>query len=82
MRGAAVGVLLALLSENVRCCGLIPLFGLCGRWTMIAHHTCHGGYNRQDDGTGRFTSLGFAIGSLRKRVTDWFDWMLPEVSVR
>ena len=48
------------------------------RWTMIAHHTCHGGYNRQDDGTGRFTSKGFAVGSTAARVRDWFDWMLPE----
>lgn len=47
------------------------------RWTMIAHHTCHGGYNRQDV-DGRFNSRGFAIGSLRQRVADWFDWMLPE----
>eukprot|EP00965_Chrysotila_dentata_P070867 2342560-Pleurochrysis_carterae.AAC.1 len=49
---------------------------------MIAHHTCHGGYNKQDDGTGRWTSGGFALGSLRKRVVDWFDWMLPEVRPR
>jgi len=48
------------------------------RWTMIAHHTCHGGYNRQDDGSGRFTSKGFALGSTFKRARDWFDWMLPE----
>jgi len=48
------------------------------RWTMIAHHTCHGGYNRQDDGTGRFTSKGFALGSTFVRARDWFDWMLPE----
>ena len=45
---------------------------------MIGHHVCHGGYNRQDDGTGRFTSGGFAVGSLKTRVRDWFDWMLPE----
>ena len=46
------------------------------RWTMIAHHTCRG--NRQDDGTGRFTSKGFTVGSTVARVRDWFDWMLPE----
>ena len=45
---------------------------------MIAHHTCHGGYNKQDDGSGRFTSVGFAIGSIRRRAMDWMDWMLPE----
>ena len=48
------------------------------RWTMIAHHTCHGGYNKQDDGTGRFTSAGFALGSSLRRFRDWADWMLPE----
>ena len=39
------------------------------RWTMIGHHVCHGGYNRQDDGTGRFTSGGFAVGDLKTRVS-------------
>ena len=45
---------------------------------MIAHHTCHGGYNKQSDGSDRFTSAGFALGSLKRRVCNWFDWMLPE----
>eukprot|EP00978_Attheya_sp_CCMP212_P007285 scaffold16947_cov43-Attheya_sp.AAC.2 len=45
-------------------------------WTMIAHHTCHGGYNRVD--AGPFNSRGFALGSIQKRVSDWCDWMLPE----
>jgi fatty acid desaturase len=47
------------------------------RWTTIAHHTGHGGYNRADE-TKYFNSRGFATGSLFKRVTEWFDWMLPE----
>merc|ERR1719440_760916 len=54
----------------------------CTRWTMIGHHICHGGYNRQDNpklgGSGRFTTYGFAVGSVFRRVRDWFDWMLPE----
>jgi len=53
----------------------------CTRWTMIGHHICHGGYNRQDralGGTGRFTSVGFAVGTVYRRCRDWFDWMLPE----
>ena len=65
---------------------LLPIIALstwtCTRWTMIGHHICHGGYNRQDDpnqgGTGRFTSTGFALGSVWRRARDWFDWMLPE----
>lgn len=44
-------------------------------WTMIAHHTCHGGYNRVD--AGRFNSRGFGLG-LVNRVIDWLDWMQPE----
>lgn len=44
-------------------------------WTMIAHHTCHGGYNRVD--AGRYNSRGFALG-LMNRAVDWLDWMQPE----
>mmetsp|Transcript_86385 Transcript_86385/g.225341 ORF Transcript_86385/g.225341 Transcript_86385/m.225341 type:complete len:420 (+) Transcript_86385:29-1288(+) len=47
------------------------------RWTMIGHHCCHGGYNRTDE-TGRYSSRGFAVGSLWRRSMDWLDWMLPE----
>ena len=43
----------------------------------MGHHACHGGYNRTDL-SGRFSSRGFALGSLKRRVQDWFDWMLPE----
>jgi fatty acid desaturase len=42
---------------------------------MIAHHTCHGGYNRVD--AGRFNSRGFGLG-LVNRFVDWLDWMQPE----
>jgi hypothetical protein len=44
-------------------------------WTMIAHHTCHGGYNRVD--AGRYHSRGFALGIVN-RFADWLDWMQPE----
>ena len=47
------------------------------RWTMIAHHTCHGGYNRVS-GAGRFKSQTFALGGATARARDWLDWMLPE----
>lgn len=60
---------------------LLSIIGLstwtCTRWTMIGHHISHGGYNRQDT-TGRFTTFGFAVGSVYRRARDWFDWMLPE----
>ena len=45
-------------------------------WTMIAHHTCHGGYNRVD--AGKFKSGKFAVKSLQRRVMDWCDWMHPD----
>jgi len=45
-------------------------------WTMIAHHTCHGGYNRVD--AGNFNSRGFALGNVVQRTKDWLDWMQPE----
>ena len=55
-------------------------------WAMIAHHTCHGGYNRVDkpDNTntkttgGTYQSRRFALGSVKRRVLDWLDWMQPE----
>jgi len=61
-------------------------------WTMIAHHTCHGGHDfklkkEQENTDGnkrkkkkkksRFTSRGFGVG-LQNRIIDWLDWMLPE----
>jgi len=51
--------------------------GTTSRWTMIAHHTCHGGYDNCEP-TGRFSRFKFAIGSLWRRFIDWFDWMHPE----
>uniref|UniRef100_A0A7S2V6J1 Fatty acid desaturase domain-containing protein n=1 Tax=Fibrocapsa japonica TaxID=94617 RepID=A0A7S2V6J1_9STRA len=45
-------------------------------WTMIAHHTCHGGYNRVD--AGKYNSRGFALRTIQRRISDWCDWMYPE----
>jgi hypothetical protein len=49
-------------------------------WAMIAHHTCHGGYNRHSDANGKnlYNSRGFALGSIMQRCRDWLDWMVPE----
>ena len=44
-------------------------------WTMVAHHVCHGGYNRVD--AGRFNSRRFGLGFVN-RCIDWLDWMQPE----
>lgn len=48
------------------------------RWTMIAHHTCHGGYDKCHPNKERWHRFKFAVGSLWRRACDWFDWMLPE----
>jgi fatty acid desaturase len=48
------------------------------RWTMIAHHTCHGGYEKYHPNKGRWSRFKFALGSLWRRFNDWFDWMMPE----
>ncbi len=48
------------------------------RWTMIAHHTCHGGYDKCHPNKNRWHRFKFAIGSLWRRMCDWFDWMMPE----
>jgi len=46
-------------------------------WTMVAHHTCHGGYNRAPN-AGKYKSKKFGAGSTFRRLADWGDWMLPE----
>ena len=48
------------------------------RWTMIAHHTCHGGYDKCHPNKSRYHRFKFAIGGLWNRLCDWFDWMMPE----
>ncbi|KAL7559130.1 hypothetical protein ACA910_018372 [Epithemia clementina (nom. ined.)] len=53
------------------------------RWTMIAHHTCHGGYDKccHPQGAknkGRWSRFQFALGNRWRRLFDWLDWMLPE----
>lgn len=61
---------------------MISILGLStftfSRWTMIAHHTCHGGYDKCHPNKNRWHRFKFAIGSTWRRFCDWFDWMLPE----
>ena len=62
---------------------LVPIVGLSlytfSRWTMIAHHTCHGGYEKcHPQSKGRWSRFKFGLGSLWNRFNDWFDWMMPE----
>ena len=61
---------------------LISILGLSTytftRWTMIAHHTCHGGYEKCHPNKNRWSRFKFALGSVWNRFCDWFDWMMPE----
>lgn len=49
--------------------------GLFGKWTIVAHHVCHGGYNKIPGIPSRYKSQHFAIGW--RRYIDWLDWMYP-----
>lgn len=46
------------------------------RWTTIAHHVVHKGYDKIEGVPERYTSTGFAKGL--RRFLDWNDWILPE----
>jgi hypothetical protein len=74
---AAIGMLTMGLSVN-----LVAIVGLStwtfSRWTMIAHHTCHGGYDKCHPSKKRWNRFKFAIGTFWRRLADWFDWMMPE----
>jgi len=74
---AAVGFFTMGFSVNI-----VSIFALstwtCTRWTMIAHHTCHGGYDRVHPNKSRWNRFKFGVGSLWRRVCDWLDWMMPE----
>lgn len=74
---ALVGILTMGFSVN-----LISIVALStwtfSRWTMIAHHTCHGGYDKVHPNKGRWHRFKFAIGTFWRRLADWFDWMMPE----
>jgi fatty acid desaturase len=48
------------------------------RWTMIAHHVCHGGYDKCHPVKTRWNRFKFAVGSTWRRICDWLDWMMPE----
>jgi len=72
------GVLSAGLSPTYVFPSVLLAVGIFARWTMVAHHTCHGGYDKLPIQGGRFNRFKFAVGSTYRRALDWFDWMLPE----
>ena len=54
---------------------LLISLGRFMRWTMVAHHTTHGGYRSFKDGWPELDPKRFAQG--RRRVVDWLDWIEP-----
>ncbi|PTQ87227.1 fatty acid desaturase family protein [Agitococcus lubricus] len=46
------------------------------RWTTIAHHVLHKGFDKIEGIPTRYTSQGFAKGW--RRFLDWNDWLLPD----
>lgn len=45
------------------------------RWTTVAHHILHRGYDKIEGIPTHYTSKGFAKGL--RRYIDWLDWMYP-----
>jgi len=50
--------------------------GTMTRWTIVAHHVCHGGFDRCSNGS--YNRFKFGVNSLWRRCVDWLDWMLVE----
>jgi len=50
--------------------------GNTARWTMMAHHSTHRGYDRVPGVPTRFTGRHFATGW--RRFLDWPDWIHPD----
>lgn len=71
----ALGLATAWMAPNPISAGLLSL-GKFTRWTMMAHHVMHRGYDKVPGIPPEYTSKVFARG--RRRFIDWFDWMLPE----
>ncbi len=46
------------------------------RWTIVAHHVLHKGYDKVPGAPAELTSRAFAIG--KRRYLDWLDWISPE----
>ena len=72
----ALGYATAWLGPNPVSIAALSL-GRTARWTMIAHHVTHKGYDKVPGAPERLTSRGFARGAWR-RMLDWLDVIEPE----
>jgi fatty acid desaturase len=72
---STLGFATAWMGPNLISAALISQ-GKFTRWTMMAHHITHRGYDKVPGAPARYTSKGFAQGW--RRYIDWFDWIIPE----
>jgi fatty acid desaturase len=70
----ALGYVLAWLAPNPLSV-LLLAHGSTTRWTIVAHHAMHHGYDRVPGVPQRYTGRSFAIRW--RRFVDWLDWILP-----
>ncbi len=71
------GYLLAWLPNPISV--LLLSLGNVARWTMVAHHVLHRGYDRIAETPPHFRSSHFASGW--RRWIDWMDWIHPRAWV-
>lgn len=74
---AAIGLLTMGFKVNIVTIFCLSTY-IFTRWAMIAHHTCHGGYEKVHPNLSRWSRFKFALGTFWRRWNDWFDWMMPE----
>ena len=55
---------------------LFLALGIFGKWTMIGHHVCHGGYDNISN--NKYHRRKFGIKTGFRRFMDWFDWWYVE----
>lgn len=76
-RVSLVGRLFSLVGWATAWIAPNPISALClstgrfARWSMIAHHVAHRGYDKVGGPTGK------AFGEGWRRAIDWFDWIDP-----
>ena len=71
-----VGIITLFLSPMYVIPWLFLSLGIFGKWTMIGHHVCHGGYDKISN--YKFHRRKFGIKSFVRRFMDWFDWWYVE----
>ena len=71
-----IGIISLCLSPYYIFSWLFLALGIFGKWTMIGHHVCHGGYDTISK--GQYHRRKFGIKSFYRRFVDWFDWWYVE----